>query len=73
VPDARSYVTSTEEASGPIPRPADFAWPWGEALRLVDELMPDVRLLNLETTITADGQFPANPCTTACTLTISDA
>ncbi len=28
--DARSYVTCAEEASGPIPRPADFAWPWGK-------------------------------------------
>ena len=57
VADARSYVTYAEEASGPIPRPADFAWPWGDALPLVDEFAPDVRLLNLETTITADGEF----------------
>ena len=55
--DARSYVISAEQASGPIPRPADFAWPWGEALALVDEFAPDVRLINLETTITADGEF----------------
>ena len=55
--DARSYVTCAEEASGPIPRPADFAWPRGEALSLVDEFAPDVRLINLETTITAGGEF----------------
>jgi poly-gamma-glutamate capsule biosynthesis protein CapA/YwtB (metallophosphatase superfamily) len=55
--DARSYVTCAEEACGSIPRPADFTWPWGDALPLIDEFTPDVRLINLETTITADGQF----------------
>ena len=55
--DARSYVICAEQASGPIPRRTDFAWPWGEALALVDEFAPDVRLINLETTITADGEF----------------
>jgi len=29
----------------------------GEALALVDEFAPDVRLINFETTITADGEF----------------
>ena len=57
VADARSYVTCAEEASGPIPRPVDFAWPWGDALSLVDEFTADVRLINLETTITAGGEF----------------
>ncbi|WP_281174186.1 CapA family protein [Amycolatopsis taiwanensis] len=57
VTDARVYVKLAEQANGPIPRPADFAWPWGEALRLLDELAPDVRVLNLETGITADGEF----------------
>jgi poly-gamma-glutamate synthesis protein (capsule biosynthesis protein) len=34
VDDARDYVRLTEEVSGPIPRPASFAWPWGEALEV---------------------------------------
>ncbi len=55
--DARSYVTRAEEASGPIPRPANFAWPWGEGLALVDEFAPDISLINLETTVTDDGEF----------------
>ncbi|ORA96458.1 hypothetical protein BST30_28635, partial [Mycobacterium mantenii] len=55
--DARSYVRYAEETSGPIPRPVDFAWPWGEALALVDHFAPDLRLINLETTITADGEL----------------
>lgn len=55
--DARGNVALAEEANGPIPRPVDFAWPWGDALSLVDELTPDIRLINFETTITADGEF----------------
>lgn len=55
--DARNYVDLAERANGPIPRPVDWRWPWGEALALLDEAAPDVRLVNLETTITADGEF----------------
>ena len=55
--DARGYVRLAEHANGPIPRPADWRWPWGEVLALLDEAAPDVRLINLETTITADGEF----------------
>jgi poly-gamma-glutamate capsule biosynthesis protein CapA/YwtB (metallophosphatase superfamily) len=57
VADARTYVALAEKSSGPIPRPADFAWPWGQALSLIDDFAPDVRLINLETAITADGRF----------------
>lgn len=57
VTDARTYIRLAEEASGPIPSPFDYAWPWGEALDIVEQFAPDVRLLNLETSITADGDF----------------
>ncbi len=57
VSDARTYVTLAERESGSIPVPADFGWPWGEALSVLDEFAPDVRLINLETTITAGGEF----------------
>jgi poly-gamma-glutamate synthesis protein (capsule biosynthesis protein) len=59
VDDARTYVALAEKVNGPIPRPVDFSWPWGDALPVVEELAPDVRLINLETSITADGQFAA--------------
>jgi poly-gamma-glutamate capsule biosynthesis protein CapA/YwtB (metallophosphatase superfamily) len=55
--DARGYVRLAERVNGPIPRPADWTWPWGEVAALLDAAAPDVRLINLETTITADGQF----------------
>lgn len=57
VRDARRYVHLAERANGPIPKPVDSGWPWGDALEMVNDLDPDVRLINLETTITADGEF----------------
>ena len=35
----------------------DWRWPWGQVLALLDEAGPDIRLINLEATITADGEF----------------
>lgn len=57
VTDARVYVKLAERVNGPVPCPAEPAWPWGEALSLLERLAPDVRVLNLETSITADGEF----------------
>ncbi|AGB23814.1 putative enzyme of poly-gamma-glutamate biosynthesis (capsule formation) [Mycobacterium sp. JS623] len=57
VSDARKYISLAEQVNGPIPTPIDFSWPWGEALEIVDWFAPDVRLLNLETSITARGEF----------------
>lgn len=57
VRDARTYVELAEAVNGAIPCPVDFAWPWGAALEVLDEAAPDVRLLNLETSVTADGTF----------------
>lgn len=55
--DAGGYVRLAERANGPIPRPVDWRWPWGEVLTVLDEAAPNVRLINLETTITARGDF----------------
>lgn len=53
--DARSYVKLAEAMNGPIPAPVDFGWPWGAALGLLDRLAPDVRLVNLETSVSGSG------------------
>jgi poly-gamma-glutamate synthesis protein (capsule biosynthesis protein) len=50
--DARDYVRLAEQANGPIPRPVDDGWPWGDALAILDDFNPHVRLVNLETSIT---------------------
>jgi poly-gamma-glutamate synthesis protein (capsule biosynthesis protein) len=57
--DARGYVELAERASGPIPAPVPAGWIWGEALDELDRLRPDVRIVNLETSITlSDGYWP---------------
>jgi poly-gamma-glutamate capsule biosynthesis protein CapA/YwtB (metallophosphatase superfamily) len=55
--DARAYVELAEAAHGPVPRPADFSWPWGEALAVLDASAPDARVVNLETSVTRSDEF----------------
>ena len=74
VTDARTYVTLAERVNGEIPRPVPYTWPWGDALSVLDELEPDVRLINLETAVTTSGDFAPgkavhyrmNPANTGC-------
>ena len=63
--DANAYVRLAERANGPIPRPAGFSWPWGDALPVLEEAAPAVRVINLETSVTRSAcSPPARPCTT---------
>jgi poly-gamma-glutamate synthesis protein (capsule biosynthesis protein) len=55
--DARSYVRLAESVNGPIPAPVDPPWPWGDALRVVEEAGPDARIVNLETSVTRRDTF----------------
>ena len=57
--NARAYVDLAEQVHGPIPRPVSLSWPWGDALELLQDIAPDVRAVNLETSITASGEFAA--------------
>jgi poly-gamma-glutamate capsule biosynthesis protein CapA/YwtB (metallophosphatase superfamily) len=57
VHDARHYVELAEALNGPIPRPVGFSWPWGDALRAIDEEAPDLRLVNLETSVTRNNDY----------------
>ena len=60
--DARAYVRLAERAHGPIPQPAGFCWPWGDALEVIDGVAPDVRVINLETSVTRSAGFaPGKP------------
>jgi poly-gamma-glutamate synthesis protein (capsule biosynthesis protein) len=52
---ALDYVALAEARSGPIGRPVDFAYVWGDALAELDREAPDVRIVNLETAITTRG------------------
>ncbi len=68
VRDARTYVRLAEEVHGPVPQPVDASWVWGDVLDVLAEAAPDVRLVNLETALTRDGESPpARRCTTGVT------
>jgi poly-gamma-glutamate synthesis protein (capsule biosynthesis protein) len=57
VRDARTYVRLAEALNGPIPRPVDVAWPWGDALPVIEGFAPDARVVNLETSVTRSDDF----------------
>jgi poly-gamma-glutamate synthesis protein (capsule biosynthesis protein) len=50
---ARGYVELAEQATGPIKRPVDFPYVWGDALAELDRVQPAARIINLETAVTA--------------------
>lgn len=53
---ATEYVALAEGVSGPIPRPCDFAYVWGDALRELERRRPAARIVNLETAVTTSEQ-----------------
>jgi poly-gamma-glutamate synthesis protein (capsule biosynthesis protein) len=55
--DARSYVDLAEKTNGPIPTPVSFAYIWGDALAEFERVSPDVRIINLETSITTSNRY----------------
>lgn len=57
VRDARTYVDIAEEMSGPIPKPVAFSYIWGDALMEFARMKPDVRIINLETSITKSSDY----------------
>ncbi len=57
VRDARDYLDLVERRSGPIARPVSDDYVWGEALKAWDGEAPVVRLVNLETSITASNDY----------------
>ena len=52
---AIEYVKLAERASGPIPRPVSFDYIWGDALTEWERVRPDLRIANLETSVTERG------------------
>ncbi|MFO7544212.1 MAG: CapA family protein [Trueperaceae bacterium] len=52
VHDARRYVELAERANGPIGVPLALHEPWGDALAELQRAHPDVRIVNLETSVT---------------------
>lgn len=57
VTDARDYVRLAESINGPIPKPVEPTYIWGDALEELDRMGADVRIINLETSITASEYY----------------
>jgi len=49
---AKEYVALAECTNGPLPRSVEFLHPWGDALAELNYRQPDLRVINLETSVT---------------------
>ena len=54
---ALEYVALAERAHGLIRKPVDFSYIWGDALKEFERFVPDIRMMNLETSITTSGEY----------------
>lgn len=80
VRNAKRYVEIGEQVNGEIAKPVGFDYIWGDALSELNKAAPDVRIINLETSITSSDEFwpakgihyrmnPKNiPCLTAAKI-----
>jgi poly-gamma-glutamate capsule biosynthesis protein CapA/YwtB (metallophosphatase superfamily) len=57
VRSALDYVCLAEDAHGKIPRPVALSYIWGSALAELERERPDLRIVNLETSITRSETF----------------
>jgi poly-gamma-glutamate capsule biosynthesis protein CapA/YwtB (metallophosphatase superfamily) len=53
--DARDYIRLAENTNGPIQKPVSCDYIWGDALHALDNINPESRIINLETSITKHG------------------
>ena len=77
VSHAGDYVALAESTNGPLPRPVSYEYIWGDSLDMLEQMSPDIRVINLETSITTSDAYwkgkginyrmnPGNiPCITA--------
>ncbi|MBK0402489.1 CapA family protein [Adhaeribacter sp. BT258] len=62
VKDARDYVRLAEKKNGRIPQPVSYAYIWGDALEVWRKMAPDLKIMNLETSITNHPEpWPGKP------------
>jgi poly-gamma-glutamate capsule biosynthesis protein CapA/YwtB (metallophosphatase superfamily) len=52
---ALDYVHLAERHSGPLPRHCNPEYFWGNAIEVLNKIKPDVRVINLETSVTQRG------------------
>jgi poly-gamma-glutamate capsule biosynthesis protein CapA/YwtB (metallophosphatase superfamily) len=79
VKSAATYVDLAERLNGPIPKPVDYEYVWGDVLAELQRVQPHARIVNLETAITRNSipkpkrinykMNPDNmPCLTAASI-----
>jgi poly-gamma-glutamate synthesis protein (capsule biosynthesis protein) len=54
---AIGYVELAERANGPIQKPVNFSYIWGDALEELERVRPDLRIINLETSVTTSNDY----------------
>jgi poly-gamma-glutamate synthesis protein (capsule biosynthesis protein) len=57
VENASEYVKLAEQVNGPLPRPIDFGYIWGDALDVFQREKPHAKIINLETAITRSDTY----------------
>lgn len=56
VKDARDYVKLAERKNGKILKPVSYNYLWGDALKIWKKMLPEVKIINLETSITTNNK-----------------
>ncbi len=54
---AYGYVRLAEKKNGPLRKPVDDAYVWGDALAVLETIQPDLRIINLETSVTESDEY----------------
>ena len=54
---AQGYVKIAEEVNGSIDFPVSFSYVWGNVLKEMDRVLPDVKIINLETSVTKSNDY----------------
>ncbi len=57
IKDARGYVEIAEKVNGPIPRAVAPGYIWGHALDELRRMAPDLKIINLETSVTLSADY----------------
>jgi poly-gamma-glutamate synthesis protein (capsule biosynthesis protein) len=57
VHNANDYVALAERTNGPIPKGVDYSYIWGDGLAALQEMAPDLRIINLETAVTRSDDY----------------
>lgn len=58
--NAMGYVELAEEVNGPIQKPVQCSYIWGDALQELERVAPDLRIINLETSVATSNDYWVN-------------